>query len=599
MECYKKPSIAVLVPLFLVLAVYALSSLASLSTPDAPRSLQNGTESLEMLALMTKCTCMEGSIFCSDVQALRHCNCEGPDDIMMVQCEERHVDYSAMDYEWAAVFSLGDAFHTYIMQEVNGAYADSMMRIVLIPTSEMDVEGIHTTEEAAAELFKGGCAVFQDGESTPAVAASGSCFDLTPGITDTSMFNINTEGLTGVAMYTAHLPFEFERDMHFFKDSIGNDIEPVVQEGAEFHNDGPKPWGKVILVSILINLTTLSGTVVIAGHWLRKAMCKDWNPDPSVGRLWINVVIPMFAAGALLATAFFLLLPEALHIIGDGLAERLADGDHDEGHRLLAGGHGDGAHVEETDITWRWGASIMGGFLFPVLLHGFFPQPGHDHGHTHANQEDDTETNRIKVDDTAVTTGANASTDKMAEAKTEDGSDDSASDDDEYVTFCCVRLKNLPLFLSFNLGEALHCFTDGIFVGAAYMGCGNAMGNSVAAATIAHEIPNQLAGYLVMVNQNGINPCTAILLNFLFGMIVLVGALVVLVAVPGNVSIGSIFAIGAGIFIHVAATEMLGLAERSIERPKWWLYVFLSFFVGAVLIGLVLLDHVHCGGHHH
>jgi hypothetical protein len=249
----------------------------------------------------------------------------------------------------------------------------------------------------------------------------------------------------------------------------------------------------------------------------------------------------------------------------------------------------------------------MGGFLFPVLLHVFFPSHTHEptHTHDHTHDEDDAEGDaegdaeaeaNKKVDETAITTGADEG--QKADSKTENTASDTASDDGEYLTFCCVRMKNVPLFLSFNLGEMLHCFTDGIFVGAAYMGCGNAMGNSVTVATIAHEIPNQLAGYLVMVNQNGINPWTAILLNFLFGLIVLVGALVVLVAEPGNVGIGSIFAIGAGIFIHVSATEMLGLAERSIERQRWWAYVFLSFFVGAVLIGFVLFDHVHCGGHH-
>ena len=303
-----------------------------------------------------------------------------------------------------------------------------------------------------------------------------------------------------------------------------------------------------------------------------------------------------------MATTFFLLLPEALHIIADGLAERLEDHDDHDDHRfrLLSGDHddhGDGPHVEEADITWRWGASVMGGFLFPVVLHAFFPSPTHDYGHDDTHDHNRSADRRVDVEKTAAVDESQMMR-GVSDNRTE-GSDSSDSDDDEYTTFCCVRLKNLSLFLSFNLGEMLHNFTDGIFVGAAYMGCGSVMGNSVAIATVVHEIPNQLAGYLVMVNQNGIRPCTALLLNFLFGLSVVVGALLVLSLTPSDVAVGSIFAIGGGIFLHVAISEMLGTAERNIEKPKWWLYVFLAFFVGAVLIGMVLINHEHCGEHHH
>jgi len=502
MEFYRKSSIAVLVPMVLMLALYGVSSISALSTPEASRFLQNENNT-DMLALMAKCTCVEGDIFCSDTEALSRCKCDGLDDNSMVICEEEVVVEEVVEEEFVEeVVEEDDHGHDHGSHHGHGSH-------------EMEEE---------------------------------------------------------------------EEDR--------------------------KPWGIVIFVSFIINLTTLTGVFVVGGHWFRNMLCPGYNPDPSVGRLWANVIIPMFASGALMSTTFFLLLPEALFIIRKGLAGAIEEDDsdgHDHRQRLLGGSHGsgDGPYVDEVLVTWRWGASILGGFLFPVFLHALFPQDGHgDHHHHHHDDEspnnsnteanNDESTDIVKVADTDNDAELAKTNGKISTTKTEQGSNDTASDEDEYITICFVRLKNLPLFLSFNLGEALHNFTDGLFVGAAYMGCGRTMGHSVAIATVVHEIPNQLAGYLVMVHQNGIHPITALVVNFIFGMIVLIGALVVLVATPGDVAVGSIFAIGGGIFIHVAIYEMLGTAERSIEKQHWWLYVFLSFFVGAICIGLVLINHTHC-----
>lgn len=303
--------------------------------------------------------------------------------------------------------------------------------------------------------------------------------------------------------------------------------------------------------------------------------------------------------GALIATAFFLLLPESLHMIEGDLVG--GDHGHDHDHRMLGGGSG------EVAVTWRWGASILGGILFPVFLHAFVPHNAHEHTHSHDNvtatrdeaaaltpaAEADPEVADAVAEKT--TTEKDASGDKSSD-NTEAGSDE-LSGDDEYVKFCGVRLKNLSLFVSYNLGEALHNFTDGVFIGAAYLGCGTALGNSVVLATVLHELPNQMAGYLVMVNQNGIDPYLALFLNFLFGMVVLLGGLLVLVVPMSNLLIGVIFAMGGGCFLHVSIFEMFGTTERNIKAKIHWLWALLSFTFGAVCIGLVLLDHEHCGGH--
>lgn len=390
---------------------------------------------------------------------------------------------------------------------------------------------------------------------------------------------------------------DFLNHCHCHDGDVHCEADDDHDDGHGDHSDEDKPWGTVIGASFIINVTTLSGIFLVGGHWFRNFLCPTWNPDKAVGRLWANVIIPMFACGTLLATTFFLLLPEALVMIASEFS-----GDHDDhGHRMLEEHDDHDDHGIEPAATWRWGASIMGGFLFPVALHAFFPN-NHpvEHSHTH-EEEESAEKAPAPVEESAdPEAGADdaGSVEKPISDKTEEASDADKSDDDGYVTLCgCLRLKNLSLFISMNLGEMLHNFTDGIFVGAAYIGCGPALGNSVVLATVLHEIPNQLAGYLVMVNQNGIDPIVALGLNFLFGLSVLVGALVVLSLDIGNNAIGCIFAIGGGVFLHVAISEMLGTSERNVMRKQHWLWVLLSFVVGAIVIGLVLINHEHCGGH--
>ena len=129
--------------------------------------------------------------------------------------------------EWGGVFSMSSASHTWIMQKVDGAYADATMKMALIPTASVHMSGLQATESTAATLLAGTCAAIQSGESiTP--ASGGSCFELhTDSAADDSLFTIDTTGLSGLAVWTQHLPIEFERTMHYLRNAHGDDVEPV------------------------------------------------------------------------------------------------------------------------------------------------------------------------------------------------------------------------------------------------------------------------------------------------------------------------------------------------------------------------------------
>ena len=150
-----------------------------------------------------------------------------------------HGDHGAEAFEWAGVFAMNDATHTWSMQKVGGDYADQTMRLVLIPTDTPTEENMHELEAGVEALIEGdSCTIVEDGETMSSIAATGSCFELHVGTGDDSTFTMDTTGITGMAMYAQHVPTEFERDQHYLKDSAGNDIEPIAQEGAGAHDHG-------------------------------------------------------------------------------------------------------------------------------------------------------------------------------------------------------------------------------------------------------------------------------------------------------------------------------------------------------------------------
>merc|ERR1712238_266391 len=169
----------------------------------------------------------------------------------------------------------------------------------------------------------------------------------------------------------------------------------------EFNNmddNGSKPWGEVVIFSLIINISTLAGVVVVAAMWLVKKISPNCQTSKPMVRLWVEVLIPMFACGALLATTFFILLPESYAIV---MAEFTGGGDPHAGHnhrRFLSGEDGEEEEEEEEPKgeaagIWRWGSSIMGGFWIPVIMHACFPHD-HNHGgnndaHAHGGADDD------------------------------------------------------------------------------------------------------------------------------------------------------------------------------------------------------------------
>ena len=186
---------------------------------------------------------------------------------------------------------------------------------------------------------------------------------------------------------------------------------------ADTEVGGSKPWGQVIAASFLVNLATFSGlfvTVIFVViprriHEYRRRKQRGDDDGTSVTPMKFlfsyrldNLLLPAFAAGALLSTTVFLLIPESILLLEGG-----EGGSHD-GHnhrralksmadmvggtmvRTLQDGHdhssheGDGAAEEEDGhedshgaVAWKFGVALLAGYLLPILLHNLFPVPHH------------------------------------------------------------------------------------------------------------------------------------------------------------------------------------------------------------------------------
>ena len=156
-------------------------------------------------------------------------------------------------FEWAGIFPISGTSTTWLMQKVDGSYADPAMKVVFIPVAANEVTAakLEELENVGSNLLSpvtGTCDVVNSGATITPVA-DGSCFDLTvDASSDDSTFIINTDGIVGLAVYAQHVPLEFERDLHYLydtdkavgadtndaRDTAGANVEPSFWEG---------PWG--------------------------------------------------------------------------------------------------------------------------------------------------------------------------------------------------------------------------------------------------------------------------------------------------------------------------------------------------------------------
>jgi len=346
------------------------------------------------------------------------------------------------------------------------------------------------------------------------------------------------------------------------------------------------PWGDIILGSFLIQLVTLTGLALTAF-----SICAKRND--SLYNKMMNTAIPSFAAGALMATTVFLILPESIYLITGihaGHGDHSDHSDHDAGDDDHAGHNHfrslvviESGEETESGAAWKFGVAILGGYLFPIITKMLFPVPdSHDLATVGKKDEDET------LSKASPENPVDDSLDKNCE---EGKQIDSASLENKAVK------RDHALASSILIGDAFHNLADGIFVGNAFLLCGRSFTYTVIAATIYHELAQEIADYALLVHHCGLSRVVALTANFLSGFSVFLGAALVAAMDLSSKTTGILLAISAGVYLNVAASECVPRIEANRKSARDTLEFLMLFALGAVPIGLVLLNHGHCDAH--
>lgn len=131
-------------------------------------------------------------------------------------------------------------------------------------------------------------------------------------------------------------------------------------------------------------------------------------------------------------------------------------------------------------------------------------------------------------------------------------------------------------------GDAIHNFVDGIVITAAFMSDIN-LGIAVAIGVIAHEVPQEIADFGVMISA-GIKRSKVFLLNLGAASFTLIGAMVAFSAQSFiNGMVPDILAFALGIFIYIALSDLIPEIHHRSEH-KYDVLHFALFIAGIGLI---------------
>jgi zinc and cadmium transporter len=138
------------------------------------------------------------------------------------------------------------------------------------------------------------------------------------------------------------------------------------------------------------------------------------------------------------------------------------------------------------------------------------------------------------------------------------------------------------------IGDSFHNFVDGILIAAAFLESTD-LGIVTAAAVIAHEIPQEMGDFVILLHS-GFSKARALALNALSGVAMMVGGVVGYYALNVSLAlINSMLAVAAASMIYVAVADLIpGLHKRPELQATFQQVVLIGLGIGAIwLVGLV------------
>ena len=133
------------------------------------------------------------------------------------------------------------------------------------------------------------------------------------------------------------------------------------------------------------------------------------------------------------------------------------------------------------------------------------------------------------------------------------------------------------------IGDGLHNFVDGVLIAAAFM-ADYQVGIFTALAIIAHEIPQEIGDFIVLLNA-GFSRTRALLYNLICGLSAVVGGVLAYFFLEkAHAAMPYLLVIASSSFIYIAVSDLIPQMHR---RPHWAesirQTVLIAFGVGFVI----------------
>ena len=145
--------------------------------------------------------------------------------------------------------------------------------------------------------------------------------------------------------------------------------------------------------------------------------------------------------------------------------------------------------------------------------------------------------------------------------------------------------------LMIMIGDTFHNFVDGILIAAAFM-IDFKLGAVTALAIIAHEIPQEVGDFLILL-QSGYSKRQAFIFNLLSSLATLVGGVIAYFALQTVQEwIPTILGLAAASMIYVAVADLIpGLHKRPELRATVQQVVLIGLGIGSIWLVKLLLGH--------
>ena len=140
------------------------------------------------------------------------------------------------------------------------------------------------------------------------------------------------------------------------------------------------------------------------------------------------------------------------------------------------------------------------------------------------------------------------------------------------------------------VGDSIHNFCDGIIIAAAFL-TDVRLGTVTALAIIAHEIPQEVGDYIVLLNA-GLSRRKALLYNAVSGLAAVVGGVVgYFVVGPWEALFPYLLVVASSSFIYVAVADLIPQLQHRLTLRET--AAQLAWLAGGLLIVIVAVNQLH------